>query len=157
MTFRRTISAMGLAVTPPFGWEASIYRRAPEPGELTHAVVHAATVPLVGHRADYGGGVVETLGPWDLFVAIVEFDPSVCEQPLFRQHRGIPGLGHDDYGTRQLQRNIRGQGGAQRFFNTGGRAFCLYSVIGSYANRMWLSARANELIGSFRVEKGHPR
>lgn len=154
MTARR-ISAMGLSVTPPAGWEATIYRRTPAPGELTFPIVHAATVPLVSHRADYGGGVVETLGPHDMFVAILEFDPGLSDQPLFSGSRGIPGLGHTAYGPRQLQRNIRGQGGAQRFFTAGGRAFCLYSVLGSYANRLWLSGRSNELIGTFKVEKGH--
>jgi hypothetical protein len=40
----------------------------------------------------------------------------------------------------------------QRFFTTGGRAFCLYSVIGALANRMPLCARANQFLGTIRVE-----
>ena len=42
----RQIAAMGLAVTPPSGWEASIYRRAATDGGITYPVVHAATVAL---------------------------------------------------------------------------------------------------------------
>jgi hypothetical protein len=39
----------------------------------------------------------------------------------------------------------------QRFFTVAGRAFCLYSVIGALANRIPLTDRANQLIGSLRV------
>jgi hypothetical protein len=39
----------------------------------------------------------------------------------------------------------------QRFFSIRGRAFCLYGVIGSFANRVPLSFRANQLIGSLEI------
>jgi hypothetical protein len=144
------ISAHGLSVTPPDGWEAVIYRRLEGPGEQTFPIVHAATVPLPVQRGDYGSGVVETLRASDLFVSLLEFGPQAANSPLFAL-AGIPGLTPDMYRLKQLQRVLLGQAGVQRFFTEAGRAFCLYSVIGSYANRIPLCARANHMIGSIHI------
>ena len=148
----RRITASGLSVTPPAGWEATIYRRPAAVGEVTLPIMHAATVPLPTERGDYGGGLVETLGPDDVFVGILEFGTDAAASPLFSQLTGVPGVTPDSYRPRQLQRTIRGQAGVQRFFNVSGRAFCLYSVVGAFANRVGLAGRANQLIGSFHVE-----
>jgi hypothetical protein len=149
----RRISSDGLSVVPPAGWEATIYRRPAMKGEITYPVVHAATVPLLGGRGDYGGGLVETLGSQDVFVGVLEFGPDAARTPLFNRLQGVPGLTPDVYRPRQLQRTIPGQAGVQRFFTVAGRAFCLYSVIGSMANRVALTHRANQFIASFRVEQ----
>jgi hypothetical protein len=149
----RRIAAAGLSVTPPSGWEATIYRRpALVEHEVTLPIMHAATVPLPTERGDYGGGLVEMLGPEDVFVSVLEFGTDAATTPLFSQITGVPGLTPDLYRPRQLQRTIRGQAGVQRFFNASGRAFVLYSVIGAFANRSQLAGRANQLIGTFHVE-----
>lgn len=153
MSTQRRISSDGLSVAPPTGWEAVIYRRPASEGEVTYPVVHAATVPLPPGRGDYGGGLVETLGTDDVFVSFLEFGPEAAGTPLFGRLRAVPGLTPDVYRPRQLQRTIRGQAGVQRFFTVAGRAFCLYSVIGSFANRVPLTDRANQIIGTFRVEQ----
>lgn len=153
MSTQRRISAAGLSLAPPAGWEATIYRRQALKGEITYPVVHASTVPLVSGRGDYGGGLVETLGAEDVFVSFLEFGPEAAGTPLFSRLQAVPGLTPDVYRPRQLQRTIRGQAGVQRFFTVGGRAFCLYSVIGSFASRVPLTDRANQLIGTFRVEQ----
>lgn len=116
--------------------------------------MHAATVPLPASRGDYGGGLVETLGPADVFVSVLEFGPEAAGSALFTTLNAVPGVTPDSYRSQQLQRTIVGQAGVQRFFTVGGRAFCLYSVIGSMANRIWSSARANQLIGTFQVGPG---
>jgi hypothetical protein len=152
MTTRLQIAALGLAVTPPAGWETAIYRRPAHPGTQTYPVLHAATVALPPGRADYGGGLVETLGPDDIFIGMLEFGPEAATQPLFRSLTAVPSLTPGSYRPQQLQRTIRGQAGVQRFFTAGGRAFCLYSVIGAFTNRIPLTARANQLLGSLRVE-----
>lgn len=151
-TTGRRIAAAGLSIEPPAGWEASIFRRPPSTGEVTYPVVHAATVPLPAGRGDYGSGLVEMLGPSDVFVGVLEFGPDAAASPLFSSWRGVPGLTPDVYRPRALQRTIRGQAGVQRFFTVAGRAFCLYSVIGSMAQRVPLTARANQLVGSLRVD-----
>lgn len=153
MSTQRRISSAGLSLAPPAGWEATIYRRAALQDEVTYPVVHAATVPLTTGRGDYGGGLVETLGAEDVFVSFLEFGPEAANTPLFNRLQAVPGLTPDVYRPRQLQRTIRGQAGVQRFFTVAGRAFCLYSVIGSFANRVPLTDRANQIIGSFRVEQ----
>jgi hypothetical protein len=142
---------MGLAVAPPSGWEAAIYRRTPAKGERTYPIVHAATVPIPPDRGDYGGGLVEVLGPSDVFVSLLEFGPDAAGTALFRPAPSIPGLTPDAFRPKQLQRVIRGQAGAQRFVSVQGRAFCLYAVIGSMLNRVPLTGRVNELIGSLTV------
>jgi len=148
----RIISAMGMTVGPPPGWEAAIYRRQADAGGLTYPVMHAATIVLPADRGDYGSGVVELLGPDDVFVAVLDFGPEAASTALFESLGGIPGLTPDAFRSRQLQRTIRGQAGVQRFFNSKGRGFCLYTVIGSLSNRISLTSRANELIGSLRIE-----
>ena len=151
-TTGRRISAAGLSVIPPSGWEATIYRRSPAPGEDTYPILHAATVPLPSQRGDYGSGLVETLGAQDVFVSVLEFGPDAAGTALFQTLSAVPALTPDAYRPRQLQRTIRGQAGVQKFFTVGGRAFCLYSVIGALTNRVLLTSRANEVIGSLRID-----
>lgn len=148
----RPIEAFGLEVLPASGWDIAIYRRAPTGSERTYPVVHAATVALPPTRGDYGSGVVELLGPDDVFVGVLEFGPESVSTALFGAIGGVPGLTPDMYRPQQLQRTLLGQAGVQRFFSTAGRAFCLYSVVGSMANRVPLTARANQIIGSLRVQ-----
>jgi len=148
----RVLNAMGMSVNPPAGWDATIYRRPADTGEHTFPVMHASTTTLPAVRGDYGSGAVELLGPDDVFVAVLDFGPEAAGTALFSGLRGVPGLTPDAFQARQLQRTIRGQAGVQRFFNTKGRGYCLYSVIGSIANRIPLTARANQLIGSLRLD-----
>jgi hypothetical protein len=147
----RQISSYGLSLTPPSGWDATIYVRPAAPGEQTFPVVHAATVPLASGRGDYGGGLVETLGPDDVFVSVLEFGPEAVGTPLFSAVRSVPTLTPGAFKTNQLQRMITGQAGVQRFFTVAGRAFCLYTVLGAFAHRIPLTSRANMLIGTLAV------
>lgn len=151
MTKTVRIAGYGLAVTPPAGWEATIYRRAAAGGEVTYPVLHAATVPLtMTPRGDYGGGLVETLAPSDVFVGLLDFGPGAAGSPLFAAN-GVPGLSPDLFRPKALQRVIAGQAGVQRFFTVGGRAMCLYVVLGAFTNRGLLTYRANQLIGSLEI------
>jgi hypothetical protein len=145
------IAALGLAASPPAGWEAAIFRRPAAPGEVTLPVFHAATVPLSPGRGDYGGGLVELLGPADVFVSLLEFGSGAVRTPLFPDAAGLPNLTPGAFHPKQLQRIIPQQAGVQRFFSVRGRAFCLYAVIGSFANRVPLSFRANQLIASLEI------
>lgn len=145
------IAGLGLAVTPPPGWEATIYRRPSLAGEATYPVLHAATVPLVAGRGDYGSGVVETLGALDVFVGLLDFGSAAAGSPLFAA-TGLPGLSPDVFRPKALQRVIAGQAGVQRFFTAGNRAMCLYVVLGAFANRGPLTYRANHVIGSLGID-----
>jgi hypothetical protein len=148
---RKTVAAQGMAVIPPSGWEVAIYRRPPGYGEDTFPVLHAATIALPSERGDYGSGVVELLGPHDVFVSLLEFGPTAVGSRLFSTLQGVPGLTPDAYRPNQLQRTIQGQAGVQRFFTTSRRAFCLYSVIGGFTNRVALTGRANAILATIRL------
>jgi hypothetical protein len=135
----------------PRGWDVRIYQRpVVDPGEITQPVLHAANFPLPVKRADYGGGVVERMGPRNVFVALLEFERSSATTPLFdrpRPHR----LLIETFGPDRLQRVIPGQGGAQFFFNEKGRAFCMYVVIGSYRDRATLVPAASDVAQTLEI------
>ena len=145
------ISRYGLSVDGPPGWEARIFRREPgDPQEVTHPVLHACTRALPAERGDLGGGVVEALRPQDVFIALVEFGPDVAGHGLFGP-RGVPRLAPSQFGPDRLQRVVPGRSAAQHFFTEGGRAFCLFVVLGNHARRMALVPRAAEMVGGFAI------
>ena len=146
----------GLSVTLPPGWDGGIYRRPARPGETTHAVLHASTCALPPDRGDFGSQVVESLGPDDLFVALLEYHPDSASTSLFAPTGPPPELGARDFSPNALQRRLAGQAGAQRFFSFGGRAFCLYVVLGSFARRTTLAVLANAVIRTVQIESGAP-
>ena len=151
------ISAYGLAVDVPSGWEARIRRHhlASQPaGDQFHAhpVLHAADFTLPEERGDFGSGALETMGPSQAFIALIEYDPGSAGTALFSSSVAVPlQVGTDDFSTQQLQRTIRGQAGTQRFFVDGGRAFCLYVVLGSMASRRHAVPRVNAILSAIEI------
>ena len=140
------VSAYGIAVDAPAGWDVRIFQRPAGPGETTHAVVHAGTFALPPGRGDYGSGAVERMGPADALVVLLEFHPDDAGSALFAG-RGLPrSLDPAAFRTTSLQRALPGQAGHQVFFTESGRAFCLYVVLGSIANRARLVAAVNALL-----------
>lgn len=139
------LDAHGIAADLPGGWEGAITAEsqdlvaaavaAGDPSAtppLTVPVAHFATFPLPSERDDFGGEVVARMGGDGVFVALLEYDPAEATRPLFAEHTGVPRrLDPRDFSARSLQRTLAGQVGLQRFFNAGGRAFCLYVVLGS--------------------------
>src|SRR5260221_162321 len=55
------LSRYGLTVDLPRGWEGSVFRRTPGPGEQTHPILHAGSFPLPPDRGDYGNGAVQAM------------------------------------------------------------------------------------------------
>lgn len=152
-TGRRPISRDGISVEVPKGWESRIRRAEPgDRGGITHPVLHAATVPLSGNRADYGAGVVERLGDHDIFISLVEYGEEAVGSALFPDVDKIPILNARMFHPSQLQRRLPGQAGVQVFFTIHQRAFCLYVVLGTHARRIPLTARSNELLRGLSVD-----
>jgi hypothetical protein len=145
------VEAYGVLALAPPGWDVRIGRRPADAAETTHAVLHAATFALPPDRADYGDGAVELMGPADVFVALVEFAPSALGTALFAQRGWPPSLAGRDFSRTSLQHSVAGQAGVQRWFTEGGRPWCLYVVIGSWAERKALAVRANELLRGLDV------
>jgi hypothetical protein len=145
------LSAHGLAVDVPPGWEARILRRdAGVFGEDPHPVVHLANFPLPEQRGDFGAGVVDHMRGSDVLVVLFEYGAESAHQPLFR-HRGIPQLQPDDFDPHRLQRTMPGQAGAQLFFHDGGRAFCLYVVVADSRRAKYAAAHVNGVVAKFGI------
>lgn len=143
------ISAHGLAVDVPSGWEARIRRH---DQFHAHPVLHAADFTLPEERGDFGSGALETMGPSQAFIALIEYDPGSAGTALFSSSVAVPlQVGADDFSTQKLQRTIRGQAGTQRFFVDGGRAFCLYVVLGSMASRQHAVPRVNAILSAIEI------
>ena len=170
------IEAHGLTADAPSGWDAQIYVRDPLPpdavvqrpagpagpgapgapsavapvGEQTFPICHLANFPLPANRADYGGGAVELMESGGVFIAVIEYEPEAATSSQFAHPIPWP-LTPDDFDPQQMQRTLPGQAGCQRFFTTGGRAFCLYVVIGSYRSRAMLTKVVNSALASFTI------
>ena len=156
----------GISVTLPAGWEGRVFKRPvagelrasaadgpPAPlGETTNAVVHLSTIPLPPGIGDFGSEAVPDLGTDDVLVVLFEHDAASASQPLFAR-AGVPReLSADDFSPDVMQRAIPGQAGVQVFCNEGGRALCLYVVIGSFNNRRRLVPRVNEVLAAIDIE-----
>ncbi|MFP5219246.1 MAG: hypothetical protein ACLGIG_05850 [Actinomycetes bacterium] len=143
-----------MAVERRPGWEVRIRRRPAdrdEPGGRPAAVLHAATVALPETRGDFGGGVTPLLTAADVFLTLAEYDAEAVGTPLFST-RGRPRVRPDDFAPNQLQRSLPGQSGVQYFFTEGGRAYCLYIVLGNHARRAALVRKVNELLAGLDLE-----
>jgi hypothetical protein len=156
----------GLTAEQPRGWEVAIARRAPGPvisrlsaddpvpaqtaEDVTHPVLHACTRALPADRGDFGSGVVDILGSEDVFIALIEYGHEVADQGLFAT-QGMPRLAPSQFSPDRLQRPLPGRSASQHFFSVGGRAFCLFTVVGSHARRMATVPRADGVVHSFRV------
>lgn len=155
----------GLTASPPRGWYVAVTRRPgalpPLPGtmrpsvatpleDVTRPVLHACTRPLPADRGDFGTGAVDVLGPDDIFVALVDYGPDVADQGLF-ERQGMPKLAPSQFAPNATQRPLPGQSAAQHFFSSGGRAFCLFTVLGSHARRMALVPRAAALVRTVAI------
>jgi hypothetical protein len=52
-----------------------------------------------------------------------------------------------------LQRTVRGQAGLQVFFNEGGRAFCLYIVLGDARDAHRLVRHLEQVLATIEIEE----
>jgi hypothetical protein len=144
-------SRYGLTVEAERGWETRVFRR--EPGdvdEVTHPVLHACTRPLPAARGDFGSGVIDLLGADDVFVSLIDYGTEVADQGLFAR-QGRPALRPSQFATNRLARSYPGVSAAQHFFSEGGRAFCLFVVLGAHSRRMATVPRAQAMVRSVRV------
>lgn len=155
----------GIAVRLPPGWEGVIYRR--DPGEVdlpddlpaarrrqptSRSVVHLGSFPLPPGRGDYGSGAVEIMRDADVLVILFEFEPESATTAQFARS-GLPRtLQPEDFDPNQMQRPLADMAGCQRFFNVDGtRAFCLFAVIGSYADRVALAGKVNAVLAGIEI------
>jgi hypothetical protein len=158
------LGAHGIDVTLPAGWDGRITVR--DDGVATpaiaasglrvaelrsHPVVHLANFGLPAARGDFGSGAVELMGDRDVFVVLFEYERAATTTALFRAE-GMPrALGPRDFQPETLRRGIPGQSAHQAFFREGGRAFCLYVVLGAHARRAALAPIVNRVLTTVRI------
>lgn len=147
------LTAHGLTVDAPTGWDVRIGRRptaGSAPGAVPRPVLHAATLRLPPDVADFGDGVLQQLSAQDVFVALFEYEPEACRTALFaRKGRPVPAAA--DFSPYGMQPSLPGQSGRQWFFQDRGRAFCLYVVLGSHARRAALVGTLLPVLASLDI------
>jgi len=154
----KRLDGLGLAIDLPDGWDGRIYRRTqaggPEGGAAAgtaHRAIHAATFALPPDPGDYGSGAVEKMRATDVLVILLEFGPEGATTPLFAGN-GVPSrLRPESFSPNAMPRAVPGRTAAQFFFSSGGRAFCLYVVLGSHAERARLARVAESVVTSIRL------
>ena len=153
-----------LKCTLPAGWDGRIsVRRDGAPEAFTVAgghemfvaqpqpIVHISNFALPEERGDFGSGAVELMGERDVFVVLFEYDAASAKTALFKI-KGMPRtLTAADFDPTMLRRGIAGQAGHQTFFHEAGRAFCLYVVLGSSANRNRLIRLVNSVLATVQI------
>ena len=146
----------GMSIQLPSGWDAEIFIRDVD-GDPTDdvadfkPVLHAANFALPPGRGDFGSIAVETMDRPAVFLAVIEFDNASASTALYSNP--LPSaLSPDEFAPTQLQRPLPGQAGAQRFVNSGGRAFCVYAVLGSYGMRNVTVPELNTALGSVVID-----
>ena len=115
-------------------------------------VLHMANFWMPAERSDYGSEAIEVMGPEGVFVSLVEFGAEAAQSQLF-EHKGIPvPLRPEEFSPARLQRPMGDQAGLQRFFRSGGRAFCLHVVIGAHRRRQVLAVEVNSIVSGLSIE-----
>jgi hypothetical protein len=170
------LAAHGISVALPQRWEGRIYRRPAAAadhhlvethravrggrhpgaegwaGELMLPVTHLGNFALPVTRGDYGSGAVERMGSRDVFVALLEFSAECAGTPLFEPVRRLPRPRVHDFDPNGLQRKLPGQAGFQRFFTLGGRAMCLYVVLGAQRSAGRLRPQLHDALDGIEVD-----
>ena len=145
------LSGEGISVELPAGWDGAIGPSAQlDDGSVRRVVAHFASFPLPALRGDFGGGAVELMGTEDALVVLFDYGAAAAGTPLFAAS-GIPSIDETQFDRTVLQRSVVGQSGVQRFFTVGGRAFCLYVVVGSHLDRVDVVPDIQQLLSSVTI------
>lgn len=155
------IDAQGFGIDLPSPWEGAVQqsqvsdgvqRRAAFQGLLVHTppVLHLSSTRLPPARGDFGSGAVDVLGVDDRFIAIVEYGADSVGTALFDTGPLPRVLDHRRFTPNGLQRAIPGQSGYQHFCTEGGRALCLYVVLGAHHQARRHTRSVNDILD--RVE-----
>lgn len=149
------LTSPGIVLQLPSNWEAEIDSGSghAEEGSVTLATprVHIGNFPLPLERGDFGSGAVERMGTGDVLICLLEESPTVIGSRLFNDE-GMPTITADDFFTDGMQRPIRGQSGAQKFFFAKDRAFALYIVLGSHLSRATLIDEINLVLSGIEIQ-----
>jgi hypothetical protein len=142
------LSAHGIRLDVPPGWEGRIYRRADAGSQ---PVMHAASIPLVPGDGDFATGTAAQLPIDGALMVLCEYDPALAGTGMF-DHRPPRAFDPAEASPNHLLRRIPGQAGYQRFFTESGRAFGLYVVVGSHVRPgAVVLPHVNTVLGSLAI------
>lgn len=145
------LAAHGLRVELPRGWSGRVFKR---PGG--GATLHAGDFQLPLDDGEFGDGSTAAMPSGASFVALTEYHPGAGLEPgegLFASRRVPTTLDPTAFSTRGLAHPRPGQAGAQHFFTTAGRPFCLYVVVsGPRTERRRQLAMIGHVMRSLRVQ-----
>ena len=122
-----------------------------EPGEDQRPVAQVANFVLPAALDDFGAQAVELMETGHCFMALLEYGEQEAGSALFSgsvPRRLTPG----DFSSRQLQRQLPDQVGAQFFGTEGGRAFCLYVVVAGRARLATTLEGINQVLSTLQLE-----
>jgi hypothetical protein len=146
------LAKQGISIDLPRGWEGRAFIPALPAAALTFPVLHAATFALPPDDSSFAGRLAEAMGPVGTLLSLVEYDPALARDALFREHHLPISMRLGDLSPAALQVRRAGHAGAQRFFSAAGRAFCLYVIVGSGGDATGSVRRLNEVLATLRIE-----
>jgi hypothetical protein len=121
----------GLSIEVPTRWEGQIFLPSLPAPAVNLPILHLTDATLSMQRSTYAPELAARAGPSGALVALVEFEDRLADRGLYAtQGLRLP-LRRDRFDPRALQLPNPSQEGHQRFFSQGGRAFCLYVVLGT--------------------------
>jgi len=144
------LEAHGLAIELPPRWSGRAFRRAGQ-----NATIHAGDFQLALGDGEFGDASTAKMRAGTSFLALVEYVPGAGLEPgagLFAA-RGVElPLDPTAFATSRLAHPRRGLAGAQQFFTSAGRPFCLYLVIaGGASHRRRQLAVLDRVLATLRI------
>jgi hypothetical protein len=122
------------------------------------ATLHAGDFQLPLDDGEFGDRSTGAMPAGASFLALTEYRPGAGLEPgrgLFASRRLPTTLDPTAFSPRGLAHPRAGQAGAQHFFTTAGRAFCLYVVVsGPRSERRRQLAGLGHVLRSLRVQPG---
>jgi hypothetical protein len=145
------LSSRGIAITVPRGWEGRIFVPDLAPPAINLPILHLTDTVLTTERSSYAPELAARAGGAGILVALLEFDHRLADVGLYEpQGLRLP-LARDRFHQKALQFPSRVQEGHQRFFSEGGRAFCLYVVLGTGPGVDRRLDQANRALASLEI------
>jgi len=141
----------GLSIDVPANWEGRIFVPALPAPAINLPILHLTDTVLPLQRSTYAPEVAARAGSSGALVALAEFEDRLADRGLYApQGLRLP-LRRETFDTRALQLPNPSQEGHQRFFSQGGRAFCLYVVLGTAPGVDWRLRTVNHALATLKV------